>query len=114
MEDIGDIVKATLGARPNVCQEQVLQDMERARMQAEDNRAALTRSEKKRKRLEYQREVALLHCREVRDALWHVHESSDALPLHEANAWHLLAMNNSINTLTATIFDMLSDSDAEN
>ena len=47
MEDIGDIVKASLGPLPTVCQEQVMLDMERARMQAEDNRAALIRTEKK-------------------------------------------------------------------
>ena len=112
MEDIGDVVKATLGARPNVCQEQVLQDMERARMQAEDNRAALICKEQTTKRLQEQKEQALLHCREVRDALCHVHESSDALPLHDANEWQLFAIGNSINTLTATILDMESDSDA--
>ena len=113
MEDLKELVKASLGPLPTVCQEQVLLDMERARMQAEDNRAALARSEEKRKRLEYQREVALLHCREVRDSLTHVYESSDALTLHDANEWHLFAMGNSVNTLTATIFEMLSDSDAE-
>ena len=47
MEDIGDIVKASLGPLPTVCQEQVVLDLERARMQAEDNRAALIRTEKK-------------------------------------------------------------------
>ena len=34
---LGDIVKASLGPLPNVCQEQVLLDLERARMANEDN-----------------------------------------------------------------------------
>ena len=86
MEDISEIVKASLGPFLTVCQEQVLLDLERARMQAEDyrtqaesNKAALAHSEKKRKRLEYQQDVALLHCREVRDSLTHVDESSEGL-----------------------------------
>ena len=47
MEDIGDIVKSSLGPLPTVCQERVMLDLERARMQAEDNQAALIRTEKK-------------------------------------------------------------------
>ena len=120
MEDISEIVKASLGPLPTVCQEQVLLDLERARMQAEDNRmqaetnkTALAHSEKKRKRLEYQQEVALSHCREVRDSLTHVYDSSGGLTLHDANEWQLSAMGNSINTLTATIYEMMSDSDVE-
>ena len=47
MDALGDIVKSSLGPRPNVCQEQVLLDMERAMMAKEDNRAAVIRTEKK-------------------------------------------------------------------
>ena len=46
-EDIKELVKASLGPLPTVCQEQVLLDMERARMATEDGLAA---AEKKRKR----------------------------------------------------------------
>ena len=49
MEDLKELVKASLGPLPTVCQEQVLLDMERARMQVEEKKAALTRSEKKGK-----------------------------------------------------------------
>ena len=112
MEDIGDIVKATLGPLPTVCEEQVLLHMERARMQAEDNRAALICKEQTTKRLQEQKEQALLHCREVRNSLEHVISSSDALTLYDANERLEFTISVSINSLTDTIFDM-EDSDAE-
>ena len=37
MHVLGDLVKVSLGPLPNVCQEQVLLDLERARMANEDN-----------------------------------------------------------------------------
>ena len=111
MDVLGDLVKASLGPLPTVCQEQVLLDMERARMQAEDNRAALIRTDKKRKRLEDQKEQALLHCRETRDSLEHVLSSSDALTLYDANQQQEFAISVSINSLQDTILDMESDSD---
>ena len=106
MEDIGDIVKATLGARPNVCQEQVLQDMERARMQAEDDRAARIRMEKKIQRMEEQKEHALPQLNVIRDDLLHVYERSGV------NEHQEFAVSVSINALTNVIDDMESDSDA--
>ena len=107
MEDIGDIVKATLGARPIVCQEQVMLDMERARMQAEDNKAALIRTEKKRKRLEDQKEQALLQLGVIRDDLLHVYDTRSG-----ANEQQDFAVSVSINALTNIIDGMESDSDA--
>ncbi len=41
MEDLKNMVQDCLGPLPRVCQEQVLLDMERARMQAEDWRGRL-------------------------------------------------------------------------
>ena len=106
MEDIGDIVKATLGPLPTVCQEQVMLDMERARMQAEDNKAALIRTEKKIQRMEEQREHALLQLNVVRDDLLHVYERSGV------NEHQEFAISVSINALTNIIDSMESDSDA--
>ena len=105
MEDIGDIVKASLGPLPTVCQEQVMLDMERARMQAEDNKAALIRTEKKIQRIEEQREHALLQLNVVRDDLLHVYERSGVNELQE------FAVSVSINALTNIIDDMESDGD---
>ena len=106
MEDISEIVKASLGPLPTVCQEQVLLDLERARMQAEDNRAALARSEKKIQRMEAQREHALLQLNLVRDDLLHVYERSGVSEHQE------FAVSVSINALTNIIDGMESDSDA--
>ena len=106
MEDISEIVKASLGPLPTVCQEQVLLDLERARMQAEDNRAALARSEKKIQRMEEQREHALLQLNLVRDDLLHVYERSGV------NEHQEFAVSVSINALTNIIDDMESDGDA--
>ena len=41
MEDVKIMVKDCLGPLPRVCQEQVLLDMERSRMMAEDSRCRL-------------------------------------------------------------------------
>ena len=106
MEDISEIVKASLGPLPAVCQEQVLLDLERARMQAEDNRAALARSEKKIQRMEEQRDHALLQLNLVRDDLLHVYERSGV------NEHQEFAVSVSINALTNIIDDMESDGDA--
>jgi len=106
MEDIKELVKATLGPLPTVCQEQVLLDMERTRMPAEDNRAALIRTDKKRKRLEDQKEQALLQLGVVRDDLLHVYERSGV------NEHQEFAVSVSINALTNIIDGMESDSDA--
>jgi len=61
MDVLGDLVKASLGARPNVCQEQVLLDLERARMAKEDTMAA----ERKRKREEEAEDQAVRCIRQV-------------------------------------------------
>ena len=106
MQDIGDIVKATLGPLPTVCQEQVMLDMERARMQAEDKPAALPLTEKKIQRMEEQREHALLQLNVVRDDLLHVYERSGV------NEHQEFAVSVSINALTNIIDGMESDSDA--
>ena len=108
MDDLKDLVNASFGPLPKVCQEQILWEMERARMQAEDNQAALTRTEKKRKRLEEQREQALLHIRVVRDDLLHVYDERSG-----ANEQQDFAVSVSINALTDIIDGMESDSDAE-
>ena len=112
MDDIKELVKVSLGALPKVCQEQVLLECERARMQAEDNRAALTRMEKKTKRLEEQKDQALMHCREVRDTLENVLSTSDAFTLSDVNEWQEFAISVSLNSLTDTILDMESDSES--
>ena len=106
MEDIGDIVKASLGPLPTVCQEQVVLDLERARMQAEDNRAALIRTEKKIQRMEEQREHTLQQLNVVRDDLLHVYERSGVSEHQE------FAISVSINALTNVIDDLESDGDA--
>ena len=106
MEDIGEIVKASLGPLPTVCQEQVLLDLERARMQAEDNRAALARSEKKIQRMEEQIDHALLQLNLVRDDLLHVYERSGV------NEHQEFAVSVSINALTNIIDGLDSDGDA--
>ena len=106
MEDIKELVKATLGPYPAVCQEQVMLDMERAKMQAEDDRAALIRMEKKIQRMEEQKEHAFLQLNVVRDDLLHVYESSGV------NVHQEFAVSVSINALTNIIDSMESDSDA--
>jgi hypothetical protein len=106
MEDIKELVKTTLGPLPTVCQEHVMLDMERARMQAEDNKAALVRTHKKMKRLEDQREEALQPLGAVRDDLLHVYERSGV------NEHQEFAVSVSINALTNIIYGMESDSDA--
>ena len=106
MEDIKELVKATLGPIPAVCQEQVMLAMERARMQAEDHRAALIRTEKKTKRLQEQKEHALSQLNVIRDDLLHVCERSGV------NEYQEFAVSVSINALTNIIDDMESDSDA--
>ena len=106
MEDIKELVKATLGPIPTVCQEQVMLDMERARMQAEDDRAARIRMEKKIQRMEEQKEHAFLQLNVVRDDLLHVYERSGV------NEHQEFAVSVSINALTNIIDSMESDSDA--
>ena len=106
MEDIKELVKATLGPIPTVCQEQVMLDMERAKMQAEDDRAALIRMEKKIQRMEEQKEHAFLQLNVVRDDLLHVYERSGV------NEHQEFAVSVSINALTNIIDGMESDSDA--
>jgi small-conductance mechanosensitive channel len=111
MDDLKDLVKASLGSLPMVCQEQVLLDMERTRMQAEDNKAALTRTEKKRKRLEERNQAALMHVGVVRDELLHVLDRAEPSQLPQEDfAFALSAWN---NALTYIIDDMQSDSEAE-
>ena len=44
MEDVKIMVKDCLGPLPRVCQEQVLLDMERSRMMAEDSRCRLNQA----------------------------------------------------------------------
>ena len=63
MEDIKELVKATLGPRPNVCQEQVLLDLERARMAKEDTLAAEKAKQKALRRIEQV-------IQDVRGATW--------------------------------------------
>ena len=75
MDDLKDLVKASLGPLPMVCQEQVLLDMERARMKAEDNQAA----EKKKKRLEEQKEQALRRMRQARERCRTLEEEAHAV-----------------------------------
>ena len=106
MEDIKELVKATLGPLPTVCQEQVMLDMERAKMQAEDDRAARIRMEKKIQRMEEQKEHAFLQLNVVRDDLLHVYERSGV------NEHQEFAVSVSINALTNIIDSMESDSDA--
>ena len=106
MEDIKELVKATLGPIPTVCQEQVMLDMERAKMQAEDDRAALSRMEKKNQRMEDQRKRALPLLTVVRDELLHVYDSSGV------NEHQEFAVSVSINALTNVIDDLESDGDA--
>jgi hypothetical protein len=105
MEDIGDIVKAALGPLPTVCQEQVLLDLERAKMQAEDERAALIRTDKKIQRMGDQRERALPLLTVVRDELIHVYESSGV------NEHQEFVISVSINAMTNIIHSMESDSE---
>jgi hypothetical protein len=61
MDVLGDLVKASLGARPIVCQEQVLLDLERARMAKEDTMAA----ERKMKREEEAKDQAIRRINQV-------------------------------------------------
>jgi hypothetical protein len=63
--EIGDLVKAALGPLPLVCQEQVLQDLERARMAKEDTMAA----ERKMKREEEAKDQAIRRINQARQIL---------------------------------------------
>ena len=69
MDNIGDLVKAALGPLPTVCQEQVLLDMERARMGKEDKEAALIHTDKKRRCLERHKNSALVYLQEAQQHL---------------------------------------------
>ena len=106
--DLKELVKESLGPLPRICQEQVLLDMERARMIAEDAHVA---TERAKARLEHQVEVLQDLIEEARQTAI---TAADSGGTRENFRVALININNTlVDAWRATDSEMETESDQE-